>query len=141
VLVRCFQWSCASTLLFATTSQSRFGYPSTCITPHSRIAIKAPWNTRHLLPTAPETPWALKLPSQLSLGTCLEPLPPRSISCNTALNLNSAPARSPYLPARCSCSCHKRQGHQYGPRRFSVSGACDPTWSWASDLSQDRPLK
>ena len=33
------------------------------------------------LPTAPEstTPWALNLPSQQSLGTCLEPLPPRQL--------------------------------------------------------------
>jgi hypothetical protein len=42
MLLHCFY---ASTLLFAPTSQSRFFFSLTCITPHSRIAIKAPGST------------------------------------------------------------------------------------------------
>ncbi len=86
------------------------------------------------LPTAPETPWALNLPSQQSLGTCLEPLPPGSLSCSC----NSQPQLSqittctgPCLPGRCSCSCNNiRDPHPQHPkdqRRFSVSGAGHPT--------------
>ncbi len=73
--------------------------------------------------------WVASLPTQQSLGTCLKPLHPRSFSCscNTTLNHNSAPALSPCLSGRfsCSCSCNKKvQGpqpqHPKGPRRFSV---------------------
>jgi len=67
--------------------------------------------------------------SALALSPCL----PGSFSssCNTALNLHSAPASSPCLPGRCCCSCIKRTRPQAstekGLRRFSVSGAGDPT--------------
>ena len=82
-------------------SQSRFVCPTRVSLSQShrdQSALKHYLGTCPLpLPAAPATPWTLNLPSPDSF----------SCSCNTALNLNSAPALSPCLPGRCSCSCNK----------------------------------
>jgi len=88
------------------------------------------------LPTASETPRALNLPSQQSLGIFLEAL----ASSRQLLQLLQHGPQPPLgtclpplppspLPGRCSCSCIKSKRPQTsterGLRHFSVSGATD----------------